>query len=233
MLIEAIVQNEEEAIQAQNLGVDRLELVSAISEGGLTPSYGTIKRVLQSVSIPVQVMIRPHSHHFVYNKSDLRIMREDVQNVLDLGGVGIVTGILNEDHTINEKALEDLLGLSPNLDVTFHRAFDSVPSQKDAYRTLAKYRKQVKRILTSGGESDCVAGMMMLSELVELARETGGPNILPGAGLSPSNIGMIHQRVNANQYHFGKAIRIKQSFAYGFDEQALHEIKRQLRNDSI
>lgn len=71
VLIEVIVQNDEEAIEAEKLGADRLELVAAIQEGGLTPSYGTIKQVLHSVRIPVSIMIRPHSYHYVYNQTDL------------------------------------------------------------------------------------------------------------------------------------------------------------------
>lgn len=227
MLIEAIVQNDAEAVEAQGLGIDRLELVSAISEGGLTPSYGTIKRVLDSVSIPVQIMIRPHSHHFVYNESDLQIMYEDIRSIVDLGrgNAGIVIGALNEDKTINEKVLEEIISIAPELDITFHRAFDEVASQIDAYKTLLKYKQHVKRILTSGGEDNCEAGLDSLVELVKLATETDGPVILPGAGLAPANIEKIHQAVQANQYHFGKALRSEQSFALGFDKGAINKVQ--------
>lgn len=225
MFIEAIVQNADEAIQAQNLGVDRLELVSAINEGGLTPSYGTIKQVLKSVSIPVQIMIRPHSHHFAYNNSDFQIIYEDIQNVLHLGGTGIVFGALNEDKTINEQMLADIIRISSLLDITFHRAFDEVSSQVDAFQVLTKYKQNVKRILTSGGTANCDAGKYQLQELIKLTNEVNGPKILPGAGLSPHNIEAIHQTVHADQYHFGKGIRLEQSFANGFDEQALAKIK--------
>ncbi|EGA91383.1 copper homeostasis protein [Planococcus donghaensis MPA1U2] len=53
-MIEVIVQNEQEAVEAEKLGAGRLELVSSINEGGLTPSFETIKQVLNSVAIPVQ-----------------------------------------------------------------------------------------------------------------------------------------------------------------------------------
>lgn len=226
MFIEAIVQNGEEAIQAEKLGVDRLELVSAIAEGGLTPSYGTMKQVLNSVSIPVQIMIRPHSFHYVYSEGDLQIIHEDIRSVLALGGTGIVFGALNKDNTINERVLADVVSISDTIDITFHRAFDEVPSQRDAYLTLAKYRHQVGRILTSGGEANCLAGKSSLADLVKLAAETAGPNILPGAGMSPDNMEDIHQAVHADQYHFGKALRNENSFANGFDETALSKVKK-------
>ncbi|WP_100010169.1 copper homeostasis protein CutC [Lentibacillus sediminis] len=221
MFIEAIVQNKEEAIQAEKLGVDRLELVSAISEGGLTPSHGTIKQVLESVSIPVQVMIRPHSYHYVYTADDLAAIYEDVRNVVNLGGTGIVFGALTKGHTINEQVLSDIIEIAPELDISFHRAFDEVPSQEDAYRTLENYRKNISRILTSGGEANCSDGKNNLRELVKLSEKLDGPKIMPGGGLSPNNIEMIHHTVGADQYHFGKALRIESSFANGFDERAV------------
>lgn len=51
--IEAIVLNEEDAKITEAYGANRLELVSAINAGGLTPSYGTIKQVVKSVQIPI------------------------------------------------------------------------------------------------------------------------------------------------------------------------------------
>src|SRR5690625_6277346 len=86
MEIEVIVQNGAEAIAAERLGADRLELVSAIQEGGLTPSYGTIKQVLESVSIPVYIMVRPHSYHYDYQENEMQFINDDVKNIMKLGG---------------------------------------------------------------------------------------------------------------------------------------------------
>ncbi|WP_182200723.1 copper homeostasis protein CutC [Paraliobacillus salinarum] len=225
MQIEVIVQNAEEAKEAELLGADRLELVSAISEGGLTPSYGTIKQVLQQVNIPVQVMIRPHSHHFYYDEADLSIIIEDVKNVMNLGGNRIVFGALNRDNTINQQALDKLVESSPELNITFHRAFDEVASQKDAYHILVRYADQVKRILTSGGAATCKQGKAELNGLVKLASELNGPEILAGSGLDVTNIADLHANIGASQYHFGKAVRIDNSFAKGFDYDVFNKVK--------
>lgn len=222
-MIEVIVQNGEDAIEAEKLGAKRLEFVSAISEGGLTPSYGTIKLVLNSVSIPVFVMIRPHSHHFFYNESDMEIIKEDINQVLKLGGTRIVFGALHKDRTINEEMLKEVIAISPELEITFHRAFDEIADQLTAYKTLAKY-EQVKWILTSGGKDTCAEGKEGLRALVELSREIDGPGIMPGSGLNPDNLSEIHQVVQADQYHFGSAVRNQQSFAKGYNKQAVKRI---------
>ena len=231
MLLEVIVQNAKEAVEAEKLGAGRLELVSAINEGGLTPSYGTIKRVLESVSIPVQVMIRPHSQNFFYDESELETILEDVRNVLNLGCYGIVFGSLNKDSTVDEKTLEKIIQLSDNLDITFHRAFDEIDQQLRAYRVLNNYNNQVKRILTSGGSDNCLEGIEDLKNLVQFSRELEGPSILCGGGLNPENIKEIHQVVSSNEYHFGRGVRKNQSFAHGFKKEAFERIMELRRNE--
>src|SRR5699024_10390703 len=147
-----------EAKQAEDMGADRLELVSAINEGGLTPSYGTMKQVLNEVSIPVYIMIRPFSYHYDYQKDDLEIIYEDIKKVIELGGTNIVFGALNKNRTINEEILKSVIDMAPHLEITFHRAFDETASLVEAYRTLTTYKENVKTILTSGGAPDCKTG---------------------------------------------------------------------------
>ncbi|MDL4842101.1 copper homeostasis protein CutC [Aquibacillus rhizosphaerae] len=223
-MIEVIVQNAEEAMEAERLGVDRLELVSAIKEGGLTPSYATIKQVLNSVSIPVQIMIRPHSYNFTYRQGDKEIIYEDIRNVLYLGGKGIVFGALNDDHTIDEETLIEVIEISSELDITFHRAFDEISSQIEGYQLLCKYKEQVKRVLTSGGKRTCEEGKNNLIELIKIANQTDGPSILAGSGLTTNNFLNIHKLVHAYEYHFGSGVRKNQSFRNGFDKEAIRLI---------
>lgn len=225
-MLEVIVQNKQEAKEAEKFGADRVELVSAMQEGGLTPSFGTLKQVIGSVNIPVQVMIRPHSYGFHYSVEDMQTIKADVQAVLDLGGNGIVFGALNDDNTINEQALNDVIEIAPQMDITFHRAFDEVAPQEAAYRLLTKYKSHVKRILTSGGASDCEHGKEQLRNLVNLSKELDGPVIMPGSGLAPGNILDMHTAVGAWEYHFGKAVRIEDSFQNGFDAEAVEYVKR-------
>ncbi|AQU80736.1 MULTISPECIES: copper homeostasis protein CutC [Planococcus] len=224
MSIEVIVQNEQEAIQAEKMGAARLELVSSIDEGGLTPSFETIKQVLNSVTVPVQVMIRPHSRDFFYSDSEMNTIIEDVKNVLNLGGHGIVFGALTKDYAIDEQALEKVIAVSDQLDITFHRAFDEIDDQLYAYRALANYKKQVKRILTSGGHVDCLRGKNQLRKLVELSKEMEGPSILCGGGLTPTNIEEIHQTVRASEYHLGSGVRKNGSYAEGFDKEVMQQV---------
>ncbi|MDV2684265.1 copper homeostasis protein CutC [Alkalihalophilus lindianensis] len=224
MLIEVIVQNEREAMEAEELGADRLELVSSIEEGGLTPAYSTMKRVVRSVSIPVQVMIRPHSRNFFYEEADKATISKDIYELLSLGGNRIVLGALNKDYTVDESLLDEVIHYYDELDITFHRAFDHVASQIEAYKILVSYKKNIQRILTSGGESNCWKGRDRLRKLVELSLELNGPVIIPGAGLTGENFEKIHACVGAEEYHFGSGLRKNRLFAEGFDKNTFYKI---------
>ena len=54
MMLEVIGMNVEDCIAIEQAGANRIELVSALSEGGLTPSVGMIEQCFEAVSIPIR-----------------------------------------------------------------------------------------------------------------------------------------------------------------------------------
>ncbi|MBO0991752.1 copper homeostasis protein CutC [Bacillus sp. SD088] len=229
MQIEVIVQNFVDAIKAEELAVDRLELVSGIEEGGLTPSYGVVKSVLDHVFIPVQVMVRPHGYSHIYSDNELKVMLEDIKYLHELGVKGIVIGAIQPDHTLNLSFIESIIHAHPDLDITFHRAFDEVRSLTEAYEALVPYKEHVKRILTSGGKPSCSEGVTALQSLVQLSKKQNGPDILLGGGLHPDNIEEIHTQVGASQFHFGKGVRVDDSFINTFDREKMSILHKVLK----
>ena len=221
-MIEVIVQNREEAIEAEAFGAGRVELVTGIEAGGLTPSYGTIKSVLNSVTIPVQVMIRPNGYSHCYSEGEKEVILNDIRILSDLGGNRIVIGGITKDRTIDEELLETIIQQQPDIDITFHRAFEELSSQKEGYKTLAQY-PNVKRILTSGANQEGQERITQLQELVRYSEESG-PTIMPGSGLSLANIERIHLAVKAEEYHFGKAVRVEDDFSNHFSKEAIRSI---------
>ncbi len=220
MILECIIENEKDAIKAEQLGFNRLELVSAMSEGGLTPSYGVLKRVIESVKIPVQVMLRPHGYSFEYDEFDWKAMKEDLQAFSDLGVQGIVFGGLKNGE-IDQALLEKVIKEVPHFDITFHRAFDELSNQGDGLEVLCQYTQHVKRILTSGGKSNAFEGREKLQQLITLSDVWSGPEILIGGGLDAEHIKSLHTFLNAKEYHFGSGVRQGRSFANGFDHEKI------------
>lgn len=205
MKIEVIAYSVRDAVNAQLGGADRIELVTGILEGGLTPSYGLIKEVLKEVSIPVHVMVRPHSYSFCYDNHDIQTMITDIRTINQLGASGVVLGML-KDSKVDVKVLETLLSHVDGLNVTFHRAFDEVDDQEMALKVLLKY-PQIGRILTSGKQENAYEGMHQIRKLVGLT-EGSHLTILPGSGLKLSGLKDFIDQTGAIELHFGQAVRV-------------------------
>lgn len=201
-MLEIIGLSVEDAITIESLGGERIELIQAFSEGGLTPSYGTVKEVAQKVKIPVNVMVRPHSRSFNYSKYDLDVMREDARIIKDLGANNLVIGILDQDGLPDIKAMEYVLS-STDAKITFHRAFDECSDLLKALEILKSYDR-VDTILTSGGPGKAQDNIEILKAVIE---NRGHINILVGSGVSNSNLeGLFSQLKNPN-FHVGTAVR--------------------------
>ena len=75
-LKEACVESFFEAKEAEKRGADRIELCDNLSMGGTTPSYGTIKKTLEKLKIPVFPIIRPRGGDFCYSSDEIEIMKD-------------------------------------------------------------------------------------------------------------------------------------------------------------
>ncbi|WP_449015710.1 copper homeostasis protein CutC, partial [Priestia megaterium] len=86
----------DQAKKAEKLGADRIELCDNLSQGGTTPSYGTIQYASEHLDTDINVISRPTSGDFIYSEAELQIMNKDVKACKDLGVNGVVCGILTE-----------------------------------------------------------------------------------------------------------------------------------------
>ncbi len=183
-------------------GADRIELCSALSVGGLTPSLGFMREVA-GLPVPSFAMIRPRGGNFAYSSGEARIMRRDIQAALDCGISGFVFGALRGDGSLDTDLLADLLALSGGLPVTLHRAFDLVPDQFAALEQASILG--FTRVLSSGQEVDAAKGASRLAALIGLAGDR--LTILPGGGIRAENVAAILAGTGAHELHAACQIR--------------------------
>lgn len=224
-MIEIITTNMMEAKIIEKCGADRIELISAFSEGGLTPSYAVIESTIKSTKLPVNVMIRPHSNSFVYAGFEIENMKKDIDIVKSLGANGVVFGVLNENHEIDEDKLKTLLEVCDTLDVTFHKAIDRTPNIKKAIKTLAKY-PQVTTVLTAGGMGNIEENLEILKEIIKMPTHL---EILLGGGLTLANVENIKAKTSAKSFHFGTCVRTPNSHNGNIDEEKLKQLIKLLK----
>ncbi len=99
---EVCVESFDEAVRAVEAGATRIELCENLSVGGTTPSFGTIRKCLDKLSVPVMVMIRPRGGNFIYSRDEFEIMQEDILLCKELPVTGVVFGLLDEKGNIDE-----------------------------------------------------------------------------------------------------------------------------------
>jgi len=225
-MIEIIAMSPEEARCIESCGADRIELVSALSEGGLTPSYSIIKNVIRAVKIPVNVMIRPHVKSFTYTGEEIDMMKEDIILAKDLGANGVVFGVLNKNKEICENSLQDLLEVCQGLDVTFHKAIDELLSPDGGMNILTKYTG-IKTVLTSGGKGKILENLSVLKKMTACS---GHINVMVGGGLNFENIVQIIEETGAREYHFGTAVRDNKSISGSINEESIKKLIKVLKN---
>lgn len=178
-------------------GADRIELCAALTEGGTTASFGTIKKCRESFNVQIFPIIRTRSGDFLYSDEEFDIMQNEVKLCKDLGCEGVVIGLLNKDGSIDIKRTSKLVELAYPLEVTFHRAFDRCREPLEALEQLIEIGCQ--RILTSGQQSTAPEGIDLIGQLVKAADER--IIIMPGSGVRKENIKELAEKTGATEFH--------------------------------
>lgn len=220
-MIEVIATTIEDVIDANEYGADRIELCSSMDADGLTPSIGLIKEACRISDIPVNVMVRNHNNGFVYSEIDQKIMLDEIEYIKETKANGIVIGMLNDLGDIDESFLKTVHEISGALDIVFHKAFDQIKNYDSALKTLSNY-KNVKTILTSGGQGPATNHLEVLTELSKQADQYG-MTIMPGGGLKFDGVNDFKHEFKA--LHFGTGVRVDGTFSKPLSGKRMTRLK--------
>ncbi|GLS91594.1 copper homeostasis protein CutC [Psychromonas marina] len=201
--LEVSLDNIESLFTAQNAGADRIELCGALTLGGLSPSYGLITQALKHATIPLNVMIRPRDGDFLYSSDEVEMMLSEIYTARLIGIHGVVFGVLNKHAQVDSDILKSLMKASKGLSVTFHRAIDCCVDAPLAVETILS--AGCDRILTSGLASRADLGIDCIAKMVEQSK--GRLSIMPGAGVSATNVAGIITSTGAREVHISAKTR--------------------------
>ncbi|HWS00774.1 MAG TPA: copper homeostasis protein CutC [Prolixibacteraceae bacterium] len=200
---EVCVESFEEALKAVHAGAARIELCDNLAAGGTTPSYGTIKKCLEKLDVPIMVMIRPRGGNFIYSPDELEIMQEDIQICRKLGVAGVVFGLLDKQGNIDEEHTRKLVQLSKPLKVTFHKAIDTAVNILESVTLLKKIG--VDRILSSGGELTALDGQETLNRMIKLASPE--VTVIVAGKVTFENFEEIREKIPSGDYHGKRLVK--------------------------
>ncbi len=182
---------------AASSDVDRVELCSDISSGGVTPSAGLIE-LAAGMGIPsVNVLIRPRGGNFIYSEEEVRIMERDVETAGKAGATGVVIGALTPSGEVDVRVIERLCVAAEGMELVFSRAIDIASSPLEALEILME--SGFDRVLTSGGAPNVTEGRGMLRKMVEKTR--GRMVVMAGGGVRPENVEELYRTAGVRAFH--------------------------------
>lgn len=199
---EACVDTFEDAVIAQKNGADRIELCSSLNLDGLTPSKSLVTRLLNTLKIPIKVMIRPRDGDFCYNSDEIRQMRDDISYFNNLGVFGVVFGVLGQDKSVDVQSVNFLMKFANGLNCTFHKAIDETDDIISQLKILIKYSK-ISAILSSGCSTSALSGSAVLKNMIKIA--SSEISIICAGSITHRNFSEVHTTIKAQEYH-GRAI---------------------------
>lgn len=230
MLLEICASSLQSALNAQRGGAQRIELCCNLEQGGLTPSYGTIKLARAALSIEIFVLIRPRAGDFIYTELELAQMREDILFCKSIGIDGVVFGVLEEQAKIDLAINKELIQLAAPMQTTFHRAFDCLKNPTQGLEQVIDLG--FDRILTSGLEPTAIEGKVLLKKLIEQAQNR--ITILPGSGLNSQNVADFIVFTNTKEIHASAKKTILPTtnslFSAPYFETDVKEVQRLIAN---
>lgn len=199
-ILEVCVDSYASAMAAIAGGADRLELCSALSVGGLTPSAALLWQIRRISGIPIRCLMRPRGGDFLYTKEEIAQMAMEMAALRNAGADGFVIGCLTADGELDGSAMEPLLAAAAGMGLTLHRCIDVSRNPEDTCRKAAQLGFDT--VLTSGGAGKCLDGMETIGQLLRIRDEEKGPEILIGAGVNAKVITAFRTRFpNACAFH--------------------------------
>jgi copper homeostasis protein len=202
LLLEVIVQTVADARAAAEGGADRLEVVRAIRDGGLTPDAALVRAIASAVSLPLRVMVRENAG-FSTNDDEMQTLREATRTFAANGVDGVVLGFARHGElAVGETAR--VLEAAPDVKATFHRAFDHLSEPLEAIDRLTGIL-QIDRILTSGGMGTAAERCARLRAYA--APANGRLTIIAGSAVDEEMLALIARTECVGEVHVGRAAR--------------------------
>ena len=203
IFIECCVESLSEALIAEKRGADQLELCSDLANDGLTPDTALTEKILETISIPLKVMIRHRKGDFFYNKSDISIIKNQINSMKLIGIKHIVFGSLTHLNRINLEQIKMVSEWAYPMNITYHKAIDLSENFFEDAELLLQF-KNVKSLLTSGQSPTAEKGYLTLKRL--LADFGKNIKIISAGRITDKNLNKIHNMIRGRYYHGRKIL---------------------------
>lgn len=228
-LLEVIVLHARDVAGADEGGADRLEVVTDIEAGGLSPEPALVSSICKETDVPVRVMLRLNDG-FTTTGGELSRLVGLAEDYLSVGAEGLVFGFLDSDLEVDVEVCGYLADRLPAVPWTFHRAIDSALETSRAWRQV-RHLPGLDAVLSAGSVRGLDAGQEELSE-----RAASDPEVarllMAGGGLRPEHVPWL-VRAGVRQFHVGSSVRPGGSWAKAYVDPGHVRSWRMLLDDAV
>ena len=208
--LEVCCENWQQACAANEAGATRIELCSALSQGGVTPSLALIEKAVKELSLQVHVLIRPRGGDFLYNDAEIDLIKRDIEFCKKVGAHGVVFGFLKPDGQVDSDLTKQACQWAKPMKITFHRAIDMCRDPLEAIEALKEMG--INYVLTSGQAATAIEGSEMLAALVMAAGSDF--TIMPGSGVRVHNLQELQSLSAARAFHMSARTAVDSAMTY-------------------
>jgi len=200
-LLEVRVLQAADAERAEAGGADRVELISGLEAGGLSPEPALVGQVRRVTELPLRVLLRLRPGYST-DGGELARLQGLLSAYRSVGADGVVLGFLNAHTEIDAPVITEVVG---ELDGwTFDRAVDSCMSLDRAWRVLRQL-PGLDQVLTAGsprGVSEGLDELVHRAETDTFARST----IMAGGELLAEHVPWL-VRAGVRAFHLDQVVR--------------------------
>jgi len=200
MIIEACVETLDQAILAEKMGADQIELCARLDLGGISPSVALVHQVVASIDIPIKIMLRPRAGNFNYTELEMERIQEEIERYQTVAIEGYVFGCLNDDSMPDIQKLARVCSWVGDKSLTFHKAIDACPEIFVGLEYLQD--TSVEYVLSSGGKDTAMEGSETLRKMQEQSRI----KIIAAGKITQFNLTQIAQQTGLDFFHGRKIV---------------------------
>ena len=197
-LLEICCANAASCENAAALGVERIELCTALELGGISPNAALIAHAV-SLELNTMVLIRPRSGDFYFSAQEQLLMLQEIEHALAMGAAGVVIGGLKNER-LDLEFLREAKKQFPQARMTVHRAIDESKDYEADLQAIIDLNYE--RVLTSGQKTTAPEAAVFLGEM-----QAKYPSItlLAGGGVRASNVlELLNQGIR--EVHFSASL---------------------------
>lgn len=201
-LLEVLVADARDAERAEAGGADRVQVVGARQDGGMSPEPAAVARIRAATSVQVRPIVRLREG-FSTDGGELARLKGLIAAYLEAGADGMVLGFVNGLGRVDAEVVSALTseGTWP---WTFHRAFDACFDTDLAWRVVESLDR-LDGVMTAGSARDVEHG---LDDLVRRAKANSRSArlILAAGGLRPEHVPWLG-RAGIAAFHVDEQVR--------------------------